>query len=337
MMKYLINYSDDVKVNSNVNNTSQTGENKVNQQTGGQSVNNNSIYLFKTNWCGHCQKFGNIWDKLKVSEKYKNLNFIEYDGDQDKSLFEKWNVTGIPTVIFRNGNDAVEHKGVKTFESMKDFIDKFNKPNKEGFNNSQTGGSNVNNNNKTKVTLYKAEWCGHCNQFKPEWEKLKNKYTKVDYQTLDADENSSEIPNTIKGFPTIMIEQNGNEQEYVGQRKADAIESFLEKNYKQFDDIELQTGGRSSKQLNEKNNKKIILFKSNRCPHCRAFTSEWNKLQENFKDIEYETFDNEKHPKELKKWDIDGVPTLMYINGKEATEYVGERSAKAIKKFVRNN
>lgn len=312
MMKYLIKYDDDIKVNTTKN---------VNQQTGGKSEN--SIYLFKADWCGHCQKFKPIWNELR--EKYKNVNFIEYDGDDNQSLFQKWGISGIPTVIFRNGNNAVEHKGVKTIESMKDFINKFTK---EGFENGQTGGSQ--SSNKPKITLYKAEWCGACNHFKPEWEKLRNKYTDLEYQTIDADSQSDMIPNDIKGFPTIMIEQNGERSEYVGQRKADAIKSFVDKNNKKLDSMDLIVGGK-------KTGKKLILFQSDECPHCRAFDNEWKKLQKNFKGVEYETFNNKKNTQEFKNWDIDGVPTIMYINKKSATEYVGERDAKAIIEFVKNN
>ena len=32
--------------------------------------------------------------------------------------------------------------------------------------------------NDVKVILYYAEWCGHCQRFKPEWAKLKEELEK---------------------------------------------------------------------------------------------------------------------------------------------------------------
>ena len=31
----------------------------------------------------------------------------------------------------------------------------------------------------TKITLYHADWCGHCKRFKPTWEALKGVFKKI--------------------------------------------------------------------------------------------------------------------------------------------------------------
>lgn len=80
------------------------------------------------------------------------------------------------------------------------------------------------------VTLYYADWCGHCVNFKPEWEKigenikkLKNKYKDINiilekYSDKDLEKiNGGTINNErIQGFPTIKftLEVNGKKKEY---------------------------------------------------------------------------------------------------------------------------
>ena len=79
--------------------------------------------------------------------------------------------------------------------------------------------------NKTGVTLYYAEWCGHCQRFKPEWEKLKTmlKAKNIPVAEYEADnkggKNPGKIPQDIRGDPTIVV----NGEVYNGERTAQAI------------------------------------------------------------------------------------------------------------------
>lgn len=77
-----------------------------------------------------------------------------------------------------------------------------------------------------KVELFYAEWCGHCQHFKPEWEKLKkmskqNGIQCIEYES-EKDAQKMEEEN-IEGFPTIRISMGGEKQEYNGERTAAAI------------------------------------------------------------------------------------------------------------------
>ena len=78
----------------------------------------------------------------------------------------------------------------------------------------------------TKVELFYAEWCGHCQKFKPEWEKLKkmaggNGIQCIEYES-EKDAQKMEEEN-IQGFPTIKISVGGKCQEYHGERTAEEI------------------------------------------------------------------------------------------------------------------
>lgn len=78
----------------------------------------------------------------------------------------------------------------------------------------------------TKVTLYYANWCGHCKTFKPVWDSLKPYFDKnnVQYEDYEDGSNPDEIKkNKIEAFPTIMIENNGIKYEYNGERTVDGL------------------------------------------------------------------------------------------------------------------
>ena len=103
----------------------------------------------------------------------------------------------------------------------------------------QTGG----NHKVKRVILHYANWCGHCNQFKPEWEKIKNycnnnnnilSYYEVDHTNgnpiisppiIDDNDNNNNIniPFDIDGFPTIYLYNNNEYKIYNGQRNMNSI------------------------------------------------------------------------------------------------------------------
>ncbi len=90
--------------------------------------------------------------------------------------------------------------------------------------------------NKIKICLYFAEWCGHCKNFKPTWNLLKNKYKKnknfefIDYDCTNSNVGDPKDKDIIEGFPTIIIEKNGLRKKYNGERNINAIEKYLKNN-----------------------------------------------------------------------------------------------------------
>ncbi len=109
--------------------------------------------------------------------------------------------------------------------------------------------------NDIKVELYYAEWCGHCQRFKPEWAKLKGELEKkgmkwAEYES-EKDGQKMEEEN-IKGFPTIVIIMNGKKNEYDGQRTAVDIMSFVNGNGQNQDGKFKQCGGTRQKKTMRK-------------------------------------------------------------------------------------
>ena len=94
-------------------------------------------------------------------------------------------------------------------------------------NHTQTGGSD----NKANLILFKAEWCGHCQNFKPTWESLQKNISNVNFITYDADSNESEMQKyNVEGFPTLMLEKDQKLIEFNKERNIDNILEFVNEN-----------------------------------------------------------------------------------------------------------
>lgn len=85
------------------------------------------------------------------------------------------------------------------------------------------------NETKIYITLFYADWCGHCIRFKPDWEKLKNvvesgeiknklddENIKVFFDQVESQNQEAMKQNEIKSYPTIKvcILQNGPAEKY---------------------------------------------------------------------------------------------------------------------------
>ncbi len=85
----------------------------------------NSIYLFKAEWCGHCQGFKPTWEKLK-NEMETKIKFVTFDSEKNAKEIKEYNIEGFPTLIMKVGNKAIEYVGPRDEQSIKDFINQYN-------------------------------------------------------------------------------------------------------------------------------------------------------------------------------------------------------------------
>lgn len=86
----------------------------------------------------------------------------------------------------------------------------------------------------TSISLYHADWCGHCTRFKPTWEALKPEFKKhnITFNEYEHSKNSNEIREAgVTGFPTIKITKNNNTYDYTGPRDPTSILDELNKQY----------------------------------------------------------------------------------------------------------
>jgi len=81
-----------------------------------------------------------------------------------------------------------------------------------------------------KLTLFYADWCGHCKTMKPEWDKFKNgKYGKhcKDYESKEITSEMSEKYG-VKGYPTILLlKEDVVVTKYEGGRDVGSFEEFI--------------------------------------------------------------------------------------------------------------
>ena len=81
------------------------------------------------------------------------------------------------------------------------------------------------------IKLFWVDWCGHCNRFKPVWNKLKKENTlDVNYEDVNC-EKEKEVAQQegIQGFPTIRLyDADGNLlEELEGSRDEDNIKNLI--------------------------------------------------------------------------------------------------------------
>ena len=97
---------------------------------------------------------------------------------------------------------------------------------KDNFSNSENKNSNI-----IKVYNFNTSWCGYSVRFQPEWEKFQKEIDSIDNLYIQAfdikcDNTNNEQMCTdyeIPGFPTVIIEKNGEKNNYNGPRTANAI------------------------------------------------------------------------------------------------------------------
>lgn len=103
--------------------------------------------------------------------------------------------------------------------------------------------------NKTVVQLFYADWCGHCQNFKPEWQKFKELANKnnIKVEEYEADKDKQKVEEAdVNGFPTIRI----NKEDYNGQRTAEAILAYIKGDKMDGGEYKQCGGKRQKKSLN---------------------------------------------------------------------------------------
>lgn len=85
------------------------------------------------------------------------------------------------------------------------------------------------------LVLFHAEWCGHCQQMKPEWKKFTRSIPKG-LNVADVENNffsSLEKTPEIRGFPTVkMFNDNQEVDEFTAERTGEQLKVFADSNMK---------------------------------------------------------------------------------------------------------
>ena len=100
---------------------------------------------------------------------------------------------------------------------------------------------------------YYADWCPHCTNMQSEWNSLENHeiLTSKNIHIAEIEEsylNKLNFNPNVVGYPTIKLYNNGNHENFQGQRSQDGMSAFLSSK---------QSGGRKVKtKKNTKRNQK---------------------------------------------------------------------------------
>ena len=119
---------------------------------------------------------------------------------------------------------------------QKEYNELIAKKNMKGGNGNQISGiimtaeKKLSDNTKITVILFKADWCGHCKQFKPTWEKIADMYKqKYNFVTYDADNQTDKFKEyKVDAFPTILVKNGSNIIPYDGDRSINDLNNFLQ-------------------------------------------------------------------------------------------------------------
>jgi len=128
--------------------------------------NDVTIVEFYAPWCGHCKSFAPTYEEV-ATELEGKAGVAKVDATEHKSLGDRFQVQGYPTIkIFRKG-EPYEYKGSR---SKMDVVNKvleyadpdWTPPPKAVMVLTTENFDEVVNNADTILVEFYAPWCGHC-------------------------------------------------------------------------------------------------------------------------------------------------------------------------------
>lgn len=88
------------------------------------------------------------------------------------------------------------------------------------------------NNNKTEFIMFYVDWCGHCKNTKPEFQKLMDMGVQgVDIKMLNAEKEGEKRAKemNVEGYPTIvLVTEDGSTQTCNTERNVDSWKNWIE-------------------------------------------------------------------------------------------------------------
>lgn len=92
------------------------------------SDSSNNLMIFYAEWCGYCKTAMPAFQKLKTDYNNQSINgktvSIELiEGDKNKNLMTKYNVTGFPTIVLEKSNgETVLYQGNRSYDDLVVFL-----------------------------------------------------------------------------------------------------------------------------------------------------------------------------------------------------------------------
>jgi thiol-disulfide isomerase/thioredoxin len=107
------------------------------------------------------------------------------------------------------------------------------------------------------IVKYYADWCGHCKNLKPEWDKACAPLKKSTKKFNIAEANEKAIPHinsysTVPGYPSILyLEKGDKKDQYNGEHNAESLKTWMDA--KVGSSFRSEQGGGMKKMVNTDN------------------------------------------------------------------------------------
>jgi len=210
-----------------------------------------------------------------------------------------------------------------------------------------------------------ANWCGHCKNLAPAWEKAATSLKGiVTVAAVDADTHKDLAQQYgIQGFPTIKVFGLGKSPvDYQGAREAKPIVDYALQQVKTLalDRLNGKSGSKKSSSKKDKDSSgpsvsvelksstfdKLVLesddtwlieFYAPWCGHCKNLAPEWKIAAKNLKGkMKLGQVDCDSYKDIAQKYGVQGFPTIMLFGSDKANPkmYEGPRTAGAIESYA---
>ncbi len=84
------------------------------------------VKKFSATWCGPCKMLAPIMDNIKP--KFKNVNFVNIDVDQQFEVASKYGIRSVPTVVIeKNGKEVKRLTGLQSEMAYVTAINEYDK------------------------------------------------------------------------------------------------------------------------------------------------------------------------------------------------------------------
>lgn len=94
---------------------------------------------------------------------------------------------------------------------------------------SLAGSRRASKNDNATLILFYADWCSHCQNFKPKWNKLtKSLQGIVKTLSVNGDTNQKMLQKyNVDKFPTVILDNGSSKLEYTGDMSIDGLKQFV--------------------------------------------------------------------------------------------------------------
>ncbi|KAK9477945.1 thioredoxin-like protein [Lipomyces japonicus] len=207
-----------------------------------------SLVEFYASWCGHCKNLAPIYDELAdiyAGKKKNNVQIAKIDADKYRKIGKRFKIEGFPTLKFFDGKggEPIDYDKGRNLDHFQEFInDKVGiraglvKPRAPQsavkFVNDIDFKEVVLDTDKDVLVAFTANWCGHCKNLAPAYEKLAHVYDgeeDVVIAKFDTTGPAGELtPNEyqIASYPTIKFFPKGS-AEPIDYQFGRSVEDFV--------------------------------------------------------------------------------------------------------------